>query len=884
MRWLIGKLLSWSIGDVDARIFSSELDESYCRLLAVEGRTTANRWRRKEVLRAVFLAIALRSSKNSRHGSRGMGHGALWQDLRFSLRSFARKPAFFSVVLLLFTLGIGANTVIFSVVDGVVLRPLPYLESDRLITTYQTIPDWLESDNPGLRAAWNRLQMSYPVYEDWLEKNDVFDAFGIYARKTYVASGGDQAEWITGRSMTHGVFSALGVRPILGRVLVPEDDAVGGLKLVVLSFGLWKRRFGADSSVIGQTMILDEQQYEVVGVMPEDFYFPDSAEGELWTTFSDRDRQRGRTNQFAGGIARLKMGVSLELAQQEIEIIQDRLEELYPHEEPGRAYGVRLLPYKEDVVGDVRPALLLLLSAVGVVLLISCVNIANLLLIKTSERRRELAVRSSIGAGRWRLLRQLLTESLALSSAGGVLGTVLAIVSIGPFLSLLPPGTPRVSEIGVDLRVLTFAAGLTVFTGLMVGLLPALTVLRAPLNVVLQDSGRGALGGRNRNRTQATLLVLEVALTFVLLVGAGLLTRSFVRLTSVERGFVANAVLTMRIDPRGSRYVSEEHVRAIYGDLDEALEAVPGVTLVAASAVGPFLGDWSNSAVVEAEAGEVETNLYRNEVADSYFDVLEIPLRGGRLFTQEEEADGSMVAVVSAGLERTYWPREGAIGKRVRFGKFQYTDNPWFTIVGVVGDVRRRLEAEPYPTVYTPITDNRRHVLLKTAIPPSVVIADVRLAVESIDPNLPVAELHTLEQRISESVAGPRVRFLLMSCLAGVAAVLAVVGIFGVLAYAVAQRTNEIGIRMALGAATGDVIRSVLNRGLALLMLGLAIGLTVSLLTVHALEGFLFEISPMDPATLIAVTLLLATAALAASYLPARRAAKVDPVEALRRE
>jgi predicted permease len=632
-------------------------------------------------------------------------------------------------------------------------------------------------------------------------------------------------------------------------------------------------------------MILDEQHYEIVGVMPPGFYFPAAADGALWTTFSDRDRQRQRTNQFAGGIARLKDGVSLELAQQEMEVIQHRLGELYPrHDTPGNVYGVRLMPRKEVVVGDVRPALLLLLTAVGVVLLISCVNIANLLLVKTSERRKELAVRASIGAGRWRLLRQLLTESLMLSVIGGCLGTVLAIAGIAPFAALLPAGTPRLAEIGTDFRMLAFAACLSVLTGMLVGLLPVLTVWRTPINAVLQDSGRGFLGGRHRNRAQATLLVFEVALTFVLLVGAGLLTKSFLRLTSVERGFVANGVLTMRIDPRGSRYASESAVQALHRDLDVTLRAVPGVVSVAASAVGPFLGNWSNSAAVQAEAGEVETNLYRNEVSRSYFEVMEIPLREGRFFTQAEDLDGTSVAIVSEGMEQTYWPHEGAVGKKIRFGRSDHPDNPWYTIVGVVGDVRRRLEAEPYPTVYTTTNDNRRHVLLKTAIPPSALMSVVREAVLSVDPNLPVAQLNTLEGRISDSVAEPRLRSLLMGCLAGVAAVLAVVGVFGVLACVVAQRTNEIGIRMALGAATTDVVSSVVRRGLTLLGFGVAIGLSVSLVAGNAIEAFLFEVEPVDPVTLIAVTVLLGVAALAASYLPARRAAKVDPVEALRRE
>jgi len=889
MNWLLRKLLRWSLGRTDSRVLLSELDEGYRKKAAADGRAAANRWGRWEMVRA--LAMACLSHKKRRSADRAQtlrirAVGSLMQDLRFTLRSFGRKPAFFAVVLALFALGIGANTVIFSVVDAVILRPLPYPESERLVTTYQTIPDWLESDNPGLRAGWNRLGMSYPVYEDWLEMNEVFDALGIYARKTYVATGGDRPEWITGRAVSHGVFEALGVRPMLGRLFVPEDDQVGSPQLVVLSSGLWRRRFGSDSGVVGRTMTLDEQQYEIVGVMPRGFYFPDASDNELWTTFSDADRQRQRTNQFAQGIARLKPGLTLQFAQQGMEVVQERLADLYPHpSNPDRRYGVQLMSRKEVVVGDVRPALLLLFGAVGLVLLISCVNIASLLLIKTSERRRELAVRSSIGAGSWRLLRQLLTESLSLSVAGGVLGTSLAMVSVGPFVALLPPGTPRLSEIGVDMRVLAFAAGLAVMTGTFVGMLPALAVFRTPLSAVLKDSGRGTSGGRYRNRTQAALLVFEVALTFVLLVGAGLLAKSFWRLTSVDRGFEASGVVTMSIDPRGGRYESDEAVQAVYQNINDALRAVPGVTAAAVSVVGPFMGGWSNGSVVETDAGEVETNLYRNEVSASYFEVMGISLIRGRLFAPEEEAQVESVVVVSRGLEQTYWPGESAVGKRIRFGRIT-SETPWRTVVGVVADVRRQLGTEPYPTVYGTVDPyhRRRNVLLKVAIQPTAVIAATREAVNSVDPELPIANLNTLEERMSRSVAGPRVRSLLMGSLAGIAAVLSVVGIFGVLGYSVTQRTNEIGIRMALGAATTNVVRNVVNRGLVLLGSGVAIGLIVSLVAARAIEDFLFEVEPIDPLTLASVTTLLGLAALAASYLPARRAAKVDPVEALRRE
>jgi putative ABC transport system permease protein len=785
---------------------------------------------------------------------------ALTQDLRYTLRSFKRKPTFFSVVLLLFALGIGANTVIYSVVDGVVLRPLPYVESRRLVTVSQTF--------------------SYPEYEDWLDMNSVFDAVGIYRVTRYTAIGGDQPELITGTAVTYGVFAALRAAPILGRTFLPEDDVVGGPRLVVLSHGLWQRRFGSYSTVLGRTMLLDEEPYVIIGVMPPRFQFPD--DGEMWTTFSDERRQGARNWSFARAIARLKPGVSIEWAQRDMEMVAARLSDAIPPNSQYGMYTFRVVPYKEAVVGNVRPALLLLLGAVGSVLLISCVNIANLLLVRTSGRRRELAVRASIGAARWRLMRQLLTESLVLSLIGGALGVIVAIVSIEPFVTLLPSGTPRLGEISVDLRVLTVAAGVSVLTGALVGLLPSITAVRTPLVGLLQGSSRASTGGRHRNRTQSTLLVFEVALTVVLLVGAGLLTKSFMHLTSVDRGFDQGGVVTMRLNLRGARYSSMDQVEEAYRHLRTRLQAIPGVTTVAAATSGPFMVPWNSYVTVETRAGHLEARVHMNEVSSSYFQAMGIPLIAGRIFTSDELAAGAAVAVVSESMARTYWPNEQAVGRRFKVGLGE--NSPWLTVVGVAGDVRRRLETEPYPTVYRKLTLRERFILLETAIPPTSVMAAAREAVNSVDPDLPIIEMNTLGQRISRSVAGPRVRFLLVSSLAGVATALSMVGIFGVLAFAVEHRTNEIGIRMALGAAYGDVIRSVVNRGLALVGIGIAIGIAVSLVSVRALESFLFEVDPLDPATLLAVTVMLGLAAMAASYLPARRAAKVNPVEALRRE
>jgi len=761
-------------------------------------------------------------------------------DFRHTLRSFRKKPAFFSTVFMVFALGIGANTVIFSVVNSVLLRPLPYADPERLITPWQTHPHWRDGDNPVLQAQWDRLGMAYPVYENWLELSPVFEDLGIYDSNAYIATGGDQPERIIGSRVTHGVFTALGVGPLMGRTFLPEEDRVGGPRLVVLSHGFWRQRYGSDNSVLGQTLILDEEPFTIVGVMPQGFYFP--GDDQIWTTFPDSDRLRGRNNQFAVAVARLKPGVSLEVAQREMEALAEHLKELYPIE--GRDYGVNLTSLHDETVRDVRPALVLLLCSVGVFLVIACANIASLLLLRASERRKDLAVRRSLGA---------------------------------------PAGTPRMAEITLDHRVLLYSAALSIITGVLVSVLPGLVGSGAGLTHVLRDSGRGTLGGRRRNRAQALLLVSEIALTFMLLVGAGLLGKSFARLTSVDRGFSAEGVFTMQVEMRGSRYTSAEVMAQAYEELFVRLEAVPGVTAVAAGAPGPFGGMWSNSTTVDTRDGPVFTNTQQEYVSASYFSILGVPLLAGRTFTPDEMEGEAGSILVNEALVSVYWPNENPIGQRLKMGGLE-NDQPWLTVVGVVGNVRRRLDAEAMVTVFRPIQYARPVVVVKTAIDPTLVMPAAREAVRSVDPNVPIASLNTLESQIGQTVAEPRVRTILLSAFALFAAVLAVVGIFGVLSYAVNQRTNEIGIRMALGAEAGEVQRGVLKRGVILLASGLAIGVPATLVAVRAVEPFLFQVQGTDVGTLVAVALLLTAAALGASLVPARRATRVDPVEALRTE
>jgi putative ABC transport system permease protein len=884
---LAESLLSLSLPNHYREQQLGDLREAFLSLLEQAGRSEARRWYWSQVLKSVVPNLDLsfrrhRLSHRDKHSrGRNLG-GAFVQDLTYAVRSFKRRPGFYSVVMLVFALGIGANTIIFSVVDGVVLRRLPYPDPHRLVVPWQTDLALLESPNPSSHAYAYRYPLGYPVYEDWLEQNTVFESFGVYQSATFVVTGDDVAERIRGARATHGMFAALGIAPVLGRTFITEEDQAGGPRHVIVGHGLWQRRFGSDSSVIGRTMVLNEQPYTIVGVMPQGFQFP--GESEVWTTFSrmgSLQRLERDANNFIP-IARLRHNVTLDQAQRQMEILAEHLKEVYPI--PGKDYGVNIVYLKDDVVREVRPALLLLLGTVGMFLVIACANIANLLLVRASERRSELAVRMSLGAGRGRILRQLLTEGLTLSIAGGALGAVVAILCIDPFVAILPSDTPRLGEIGVDVRILASCAVVTVLTGVAAGALPALATLRTRLTSVLQHTNRGSSGSRSRNRTQAWLLVSQIALTFVLLVGAGLLVKSFARLTSVERGFDAEGVVTLDIDMRASRYVSEQQQHIAFEELYQRLRAIPGVTTCATSSAGPFLRTMSRDITGENPTGQVYTSAYFDYVSSSYFQAMGIPILAGRTFLTDETSPAVSVVIVNDAMARAFWGKGRAIGKRIGTSETLVGDSPSYTVVGVVGDVRHRLDADPHHTVYFPVRSEIPQIVLKTAIDPTLVLDAVRASVQDVDPAIVITELRILEQTIDASVAGPRVRTVLFGTLAALAATLAVVGIFGVLAYAVAQRTSEIGIRMALGAVSGDVIRGVVNRGLMLFGAGVAIGLAVSLAAVRALDRFLFQVNPVDPATLLCAVALLAVVALVASFIPARRAARVDPVEALRRE
>jgi predicted permease len=807
----------------------------------------------------------------------------VFADTRHSVRLLAKKPGFALSAIVTLGLGIGASTLMLSVVDTVLLKPLPYPDSEQLVGVYRIDPE-VTGPSPTVSRLSTLFAVPYEVFEDWRDMSPVLESAGAYHTSSATLTGGDRAERLSGAGVTSGVFTALDIPAALGRRFIPADDEVGAPSLVVLSHGLWQDQFGADPGVLGRQLSLSGVQYTVVGVMPQEFRFP-FARTQLWMTFSDqRKTSPVRNSGYLQVIARIRSGVGLEQAQREVDAVAQRIGEVHPAEVE---HGIGLFSYKDLVVGSTGVGLLILLGAVGLVLIIACANIANLLLVRATERRRELGIRQALGAGRFRLMAQHLNESVVLSLAGGLTGLIIAVATRGPFINAVPGGVPRAGEIAVDYRVFVIAAGISVLTGLLAGVLPALRAGRTAVVDVLQDGGRGFVGGRRRNRTNAALVVSEIALAFVLLAVAGLLVKSFSRLTSVERGFEAAGVLVMPVTLPTQYRQSPVDAYVFFEELGDRLAAIPGVEEVGGASQMPFVGGMSFPPTsIEASSGIVEDIHHFSVVTPEYFGAMNIPTVSGRLLTAADRWSTDPVIVINEAMARKYWPEENPLGRRVR--RDIAGDSIWRTVVGVVGDVRWNMDQEAFPDYYIPYAQNSlwfHTMVLKTAIEPTAIIPAAREALWAINGDIP-ARVWVLEDLIdqSASVAGPRFGIYVLGSLSALAAILAVLGVYGVLAYAVEQRANEIGIRIALGAGTRNVVRAVLQRGLIMAGVGVGIGLGIAVAISRITSAMLYEVSPTDPVTLTIVGLLVAGAALIASYIPARRATKVDPVEALRME
>ncbi len=873
---------------VTGRSILGDAREEFCEQLESGSRLSASLWYWKHVVSIGYRSMtdSGRTRNRSPHQDGGwrVRIGTLLDDLRIAARSLIKKPGFALAAIVTLALGIGANTTVFSLVNGVLIKPLPYPDADELVCAYRIDPD-VTGTNPTAGQLEGLYSVPFEVYLDWSEMSASFEDVGAYFTTGFTLTGGDRPEHVNGVMATSGVFASLAVSPLLGRTFHSQDDDVGAPSLAILSHGLWQRRFGSDPTVLGRQISLSGYSYQVVGVMPQRFGFPDQGI-DVWVTFYDaRKTSPVRSGGYLQVIGRLKTGVSLQRAQLDVDGVALRIAELHPEESD---HGIGLFPRKALEVANVRAGLVLLLGAVGLVLLIACANIANLLLVRATERRRELGVRMALGAGRGRLMVQFLSESAILSLAGGAAGCVLAVVGLAPFKAAFPGGLPRAEAIGVDYRMLLFAAGLSVFTGVLTGLLPAIRAIRTPITDVLKEGSRGSAGGRKRSRTQAALVVSEVALAFVLLVGAGLFIRSLTRLTSVEYGFSAERLLTISV-PLPARYRdSDEAVLGFFEELSERIGAIPGVSTVGSANQMPFVGGWSSPpVVVETLDGFVQTNVHQTTMNPEYFSTMGIPVVAGRGFTSGDRQGSALVAVVNEAMVNRFWPDEDPIGRRIR-STDAAGDSVWVTVVGVISDVRIRLNMDPMPTYHLSLAqwpNSYQWIVVRTAIAPSAITPAVHEAFSAIAPDLPIQVLQ-VEERIKNStaVATPRFGIFVLSCLSGLAALLAFVGIYGVLAYTVQQRAQEIGIRLALGASAKSVLRGLLGSGLRMAGIGLGIGIALALTVSRVMSSLLFETSPTDPVTLVSVSVFVAIAATGASYFPARRATKVSPVEVLRQE
>ncbi len=804
---------------------------------------------------------------------------SLRKDIRFAVRVLWRSPGFSGVALLALVLGIGANTAIFSVVNAVLLRPMPFRDPSRLVMV------WEASPRTGEKNVGNPQNLA-----DWQKRNRSFEKMAAYVpfQQTMSLTGDGAPEEVPGNYATRDFFSILGVQPFLGRGFLPEEDVSGDKNNVALiSEGLWRRRYGADPNIVGKKLIVRGTPTMVVGVLPASFRFPD-VKAEIWELFH-LDPQAPRRGRFLAPIARLKPGISISQAQADMNMITGQLAQENPAFDT--KWGASVVPMRENFTGELRTPLLVLLGAVGLVLLIACANVANLMLMRSSVRQREMAIRTSLGAGRLRIIRQLLVESAILGSVGGLLGLLFAVWAKDGLLAILPEdmSVAKVNNVTIDHNVLAFTIVAALGTGLLFGLLPALRASRPDLSDTLKEGGRAVSASLSRNRMRAALLAGEMAVALMLLIGAGLLIKSFVRLENVTPGFQADRILSMRVSLASSRYANLQKTSDGLAEIIHRIEQVPGVASVGSIQFPPLSGlrsatGFSVASRPTPKPGE-EPVTGVSIVTPGYFATMGIPLVKGRLFSERDRAGAPQAAIVSESLARQQFPGIDPIGQRlfVQWGR----QTP-YEIVGVVGDVKHDgLDKESPPNVYFPDAQEPNGsgtLVIRSGVNPIKLAPVIEQVIHAFDKGQAIADIQPLDVLVSNSVARPRFQSVLLASFAGLALLLAAIGIFGVMSYSVAQRSHEIGIRVALGAQRYQVLRLVVGQGLLLALIGIAAGLAGALALTRYLRSLLFEVSPTDPWTFVGVPVILCAVAVAASYFPARRAARVDPIVALRHE
>ena len=809
----------------------------------------------------------------------------LIQDFRYGLRMLLKAPATTAAAIIALTLGIGANSAIFSVIDAILLRSLPYPDSDRIVAVFENKLD------KGMRR-----QLVSPLdYRNYQEFNRVFDRIGAIRNQPFILTGRDLPERIEGAAITPAVFQILGMRAALGRPFAPDDDQPQNNSKVVISDGLWRRRFASESNILGTSIALDGRSYTIVGIAPPEFRLVDSP-SELWIPYTPdpkdlTPRQQGlHTLQV---LAHLKPGVSRAQAEQEMQAIARRLAEANPNNNAG--YSAEVVLLRDQIVGDIGATLWTLTGAVLVVLLIACANVANLLLARAGARQKEIAVRTSLGANPARIVRQMLTESVALALLGGILGLALAYWGTAAIVRLAPSNIPRVQEITVDWRVLGFTLLLSIATGILFGLAPALASTGADLNTVLRGSGRGTSAGLGQTRTRDLFVISEIACCIVLLTGAGLLMRSFSRLQRVDPGFRTEHVLTMQLAPPAAQYPGLR-VAQFYKQLLDRIQRLPGVQSYGICRFLPLSGtDISLNFRIEGQPYVADADQPRAKfraASGGYFSAMGIRLIRGRLFNQSDGEQTPKVVIINQAAAERYWPREDPVGKRILSGNDRET---WTTIVGVVGNVKHAgLDAETSPETYFQyqqvpsdvinFAEGSMFLVLRTSGDPAAMTSAVRTELRALDPGQPVFNVRTMDQVVESSVAQQRFRMVLLAIFAGLALVLAAVGLYGVMAYSVAQRTNELGVRMALGAEPGEIGRLIVGHGLRMALIGVAAGLVFAGATTWIISRLLFGIHAWDVPAFAAASLVTLAVALAASWIPAMRASRVSPSVALRNE
>ena len=806
------------------------------------------------------------------------------KDIRYGVRGLLKHPGFTAIVVITLALGIGASTAIFSVVDSVLLRRLPYRNVERIVAIQE------------LNPAGKPIQITSANFLDWRAQNTVFEHLAAIRTAPTNLALADQAERVELAQTNTNFFEIFGITPQHGRLFQPQDEQAGHAPVVVVSNALWVRRFGSDPALVGKTITLDGSNYTVIGIAPPDFQYPDKT--ELWVPplqlvpemYPDQDVRQTRRMGYLAAVAMLKPGVSLQQAAGEMETITARLRQQYP-DTNNRRFN-RVVSLHEHLVGDTNKLLWLLLGAVTFVLLIGCANVANLLLASGASRQKEIAIRTALGASRARVIRQLFTESTILALTGGAVGLLIAYWGLAAITKLLPGDFPRLNEIHMDLRVLTFTFAASVLTGMLFGLAPALQISRSDVQDSMRESGRGLSGSLRKSRFRQALIVVEVALSVVLLAGAGLLFRSFIHLQSVNTGFVSQQVLTAKLTPAGTNYEDLADFVSFYNQVLEKVTALPGVQ--DAGLINTLPLDKGPTASFRVEGRPVTTpdkwpGANYRVVTPNYFRAMSIPVLQGRAYTDRDNENMPPVMIVNQELAETVFPGENAVGKRITFGNVDENQQPvWFEIVGVGANVRSlELREEPESELYFSASQTMwlgMSLVVRSSVEPASLGTSVRQIVNEVDKSVPVSKVQTMDHVVSQSITQPRFNLFLLALFGAVALLLSAAGIYGVTAYTVSQRTHELGIRLALGAQVRDVLKMILGQGMAVIGVGMVLGLVSAFGLMRLLRSFLFGVGENDPVTFVAITVVLLLVALVACYIPARRATKVDPLEALRYE